>query len=172
MATRFRSLHALGVVLLFVVASAAVHADTRLRRHLQNGSGVCQAALPAVEGLVRKRPLAIQNESDGTAFVSCSLVGPSDFGTGVSVAEIGLINNSGSVAMATCTLVSGIANGANEYFTRTVSVPTTGWRNLGWTSVGDNGGENFDLAVNASCNLPAGVGISYTITYYNEDIGD
>lgn len=172
MATRLRSLPALGAGVFCVAACAAVNADTRERRHLQNASGVCQAALPAFEGQVRKRPLAIQNESGSTAFVSCSLVGTSNFGTGVSTAELGLINNSGSPANATCTLVSGIANSTNQYFTRTVSVPTTGWRNVGWTDVDDNGGQNFNLAVSASCSLPPGVGISYTITYYDEDIGD
>ena len=37
-----------------------------------SGAGICAAALPAFEGLVRKRPRAIQNEGAGTAFVSCA----------------------------------------------------------------------------------------------------
>ena len=37
-----------------------------------SGAGVCAAALPAFEGLVRKRPRAIQNEGSTNAFVTCA----------------------------------------------------------------------------------------------------
>lgn len=159
-------LSALITGVLCVSATAMADAVTRERSNLQNGSGACQAALPAFEGLVRKRPLALQNESVGTAFASCSMVG-----TGVTEAYVGLINNSANPVNVTCTLVDGLANEVNKYFTKTVTVPTSAWTQIGWTDAADNAGAKFRFSANASCNLPAGVGISYTIVYYEEDVG-
>lgn len=161
---------ALLAAVLLTTVSTSLSAVVRERSHLQNGSGACQPSLPAFEGLVRKRPLAIQNESVGSAFVSCSMVGHSTVGFGVDQVFVGLINNSASPTSVTCTLVDGVANGTNRYITKTISVPTEDWVQIGWTGA-DIGGNRYQLSVNASCNLPAGTGISYTIVYYEEDVG-
>lgn len=76
------------------VASTA-SAATALREKVSNATGVCQAALPAFDGLVRKRPLAVQNESTGHAFVTCSLTTDTivSGGSGTEVLILYLINN-------------------------------------------------------------------------------
>jgi len=149
-------------------------ATTAIRSFVQNATGACQAALPAFEGLVRKRPLAVQNEGGSLAYVSCSLMS-TDKGVGTTRSMygvyIGFINYSGAPVDVTCTLVDGVANsGSNASIAKTVSVPVTGYVQLGWTS-GDNGGSNFLYTTNASCALPPGTGVSYTWAYYSEDVG-
>lgn len=146
------------------------------RSFVQGATGVCQSALPLYERLIRKRPLAIQNEGDSNAFVSCSLMGTAHSATGfrsIDRVQIGLINFSGATVGVTCTLVDGVLSGNNTYFTKIFTVPVTGgssW-DFAWVDATDNGGQNFFLTSNISCNLPPGTGISYTIVYYAEDVG-
>ncbi len=53
-------------------ASFDAQAVTQNRRFQANATSYCQAALPAFEGAIRKRPLAVQNEGTTNAFVTCS----------------------------------------------------------------------------------------------------
>ncbi len=52
-------------------APAGVHAATLNRLVYANAASYCQPALPAF-GKVRKRPLGVQNEGEGNAFVTCA----------------------------------------------------------------------------------------------------
>lgn len=145
------------------------------RSFVQNASGTCQAALPSFEGLVRKRPLALQNESGSTAFVSCSLVG-THFGPGYSARVVdivfaGLINNTDASIEVTCTLVDGLAKlTPSTFIPQTAIVPANGWVELSWDAA-DNGGSRFVFSANVQCALPFGTGISYTASLYDEEIG-
>ncbi|HST45355.1 MAG TPA: hypothetical protein VLK29_09045, partial [Luteimonas sp.] len=56
-----------------LLLAASVAQTARAEEYRQNATGLCQAALPAYDGLIRKRPVAIRNEGDAAAFVSCSL---------------------------------------------------------------------------------------------------
>ena len=62
------------VAVATLLAAAEAHSVDRELAFQQNGAGACQAALPAYEGLIRKRPMAIQNEGVSTAFVTCAPV--------------------------------------------------------------------------------------------------
>lgn len=161
-----------GIGLLGIATADAVVVD---RSFVQNGAGTCQAALPVFDGLVRKRPLAIQNEEGSTAFVSCSLVGTHFGPTNLRVMDlvfVGLINNTGSAVAVTCTLVDGIANSVSPAFiTKIVAVAPGSSAELSWASA-DNGGNRFIMGANVQCALPFGAGVSYTGSLYKEEIGD
>lgn len=56
-----------------VAAPAAVEAAPIERTLYVNASAHCQAALPVFDGLIRKRPLAVVNEGQAGAFVTCAI---------------------------------------------------------------------------------------------------
>ena len=125
---------------------------------ITTGSGTCQAALPAFEGLIRKRPLAIQNEGTAPAFVSCAthqlfnLIDP-DYGIAVQ-----LVNFGSSDVDVTCTAIS--LGKTNTYLPRTVTVPAGGEY---YVSYNLNDDEYFVGPFN--CNLPPGTGIGLVYPY-------
>lgn len=152
--------------------AAAVDSD---RSFFQNATGACQSALPAYEGLVRKRPLTLQNEGSGAAFISCSLMGTTK-GTydirSIRDVSVAFVNNrsSGDVTVS-CTLVSGIANFGEGYVTKSVTLIAGALDVVTW-DVSDNGGLGFEYAGNVSCMLPPGAGIAYTLSNYGVDVGE
>ena len=160
------------------LAATTVHdagAATLTRSFVHNATGTCQAALPSFEGLVRKRPLALQNEEGDTAFVSCSLVG-THFGPGYNARVmdrvfIGVINNAAAPVAVNCTLVDGVAGiGSPSLIPKLAAVPANGRAELEWTAA-DNSDLRFFFAANVQCALPPGTGISYTSSFYEEEIG-
>lgn len=123
------------------------------------GSGACQAALPAFEGQVRKRPLALQNEGTAPAFVSCSphqFLSLYDATYGV---RLEIVNIGSAAASVTCTAVNVNAE-APEYIPKTVEV-----------AAGSNAAMDFSESVDGfsfgsfSCNLPVGTGIGFIAPY-------
>ena len=159
-----------GLGLIF--ASGAAGAITKTRGFDQNATGICQSALPVFDGQIRKRPLAVQNEGTTSAFVSCSFMTPEK---GVGVREILLYadNNTGSPVDISCTLVSGVSKySVPTYHPQTITMLANSGINLFAWSSGDNGGANFDdYALNVSCNLPVGTGLSFSQIVYDEDVG-
>ena len=162
------------VIALTCVSAGAV---TRSRNVYSNATGVCQAALPAYEGQIRKRPLAIQNEGTASAFVSCSFAGTS---TGVgglrSIQSLHLFadNNSAVSVSLTCTLVDSISGytTAPTFITKTITLPANSKLvQLQWYAGLDNDGDNFIWTVNTSCNLPVGVGLTASYVEFAEDVG-
>lgn len=132
-----------------------------------SGSGVCAAALPAFEGLVRKRPLALQNEGTATAFVSCA---PPQF-TGIAGdpqlgLEITLVNLGDAPATVNCTGVSAVpvaplgGGEVIEYIPLSATIPAGGRSSLSW---GESDGAGDFTSV--SCGLPPGTGIGDVWTY-------
>lgn len=126
-----------------------------------SGAGVCAPALPAFEGLVRKRPRAIQNEGSGTAFITCAppqFSEAADPGLGPSVV---LINQGSSTATVACTGVSELDEGALLYLPISTTVPAGGSREIQWE------GEQIGLFTSFSCAIPTGVGIGNIYTWGN-----
>lgn len=158
-----------------LAVSTSADAVNRYREKMTNATGNCQAALPAFEGQIRKRPLAVQNEGTSNAFVTCSLTTDTDFGTseGTEGYAVWFINNSASVKTVDCTGVIGRALvGSPTFIVKSVSVGAGATAFLVWDAT-DNGGNPFDAAlpVNVSCNLPVGTGISNSYVWYQVDVG-
>jgi len=174
-----RFLGTLGLAVLGLAAAGRADAWTYPREFHQNASGTCQAALPAYEGQVRKRPLALQNEGAANAFASCSLFSPgasaSSFLDGeIYAVSINLDNNGAQAVDVTCTLVVGASrSSANHYFTRTQTLPANSTYNqIAWSQDPDFDGGKIGPPPGISCNLQPGVGIATTSIYYYEEIGE
>src|SRR5690554_342572 len=65
---------ALAVALL--AAGALAPQPAAALRVVAQATAICQGALPAFETQIRKRPLALQNEGEANAFVTCSFNNP------------------------------------------------------------------------------------------------
>jgi len=139
----------------------------------QNGTGACQAALPNFEGVIRKRPLAIQNEGASTSFVTCSppslqgLVANDTLGY-----NIRLVNRGSSLVSVNCTAVigsDGVTNPLVVYLPKNANIGGNSNAVLTWRTL-----EGYDTSVpfNVQCELPPGVGISGIQTNQTLDVGN
>ncbi len=115
---------AAGVLLPMLTAAAAPVTRTEV------GSAVkhCQAALPAYEGQIRKRPKALQNEGSTTVFVTCGFEGRG-IGSGIMSPNARQLtvyfnNYTGELQSVTCTAVEG-GNGTGSITRTRVSAPPT-----------------------------------------------
>lgn len=138
---------------------AAGHAGTLADSRVTLAAGACQTALPVFDGLVRKRPLAVQNEGTSGTFVTCGLEGKTGAQPSSTVIFVGLVNNSSSPATVSCTLVDG-RNAISDpiYLPKSVELPAnTPIAELSWSSA-DAEGANFIYPA-VSCALPPGTGI-------------
>lgn len=144
------------------IASAAIVDRTETVMPAEN----CQPALPAYDGNIRKRPLAVQNEGTSVAFVTCAMKGAFAARPINSAVAITLVNTTAAPVSATCTLVDGrdlaLSTPVFLSLTRTLStsLPTV----FEWTAT-SNGGSNFIYPA-LSCGLPPGIGISSTRRVY------
>ena len=163
------------VPLLLAIALAAIpsaDAATVQRQDVRLGVRDCQGALPSFEGSLRKRPLAIQNEGTGDAFVTCAFEGSNGATRDTTQISVILRNLGPTAVNVSCTLVDGgIGLYTPSYFTKTVSVAPGATTNsaISWVAA-DNGGLGFIYPA-MSCNLPPGVAIPGTIRFFNEDVG-
>lgn len=161
--------------LAIAACAACLHAPaqsaTIVRNFSANATSYCQTALPVFDGNVRKRPLAVQNEGSSNAFVTCSFTAQATDANLVTL----IANNIGaSPASLTCTAVTGLNTGANEYVVKTVVVPASGWQGMQWTGADFNGSPAKIPGIglfNVSCALPPGVGIGNSVIAFEEDIG-
>lgn len=152
-----------------LVAANASALDRRLVFQ-SNAAGVCQAALPAFEGLIRKRPMAIQNEGGSAAFVTCSPVTLQHANT-VAGHGIYLVNNTSAVVTINCSAVIGARTGIAELtIPRSRIVQANDSSSIYWT-IGDFDPDN-SVSFNTTCALPPGTGISTLYTSQNLDVGN
>lgn len=166
----------LPAILLAVPAKAA-------DEDLQNSSnpvGLCQGALPVYETSLRSRPLAVTNEGQTPAYVTCAFTTTLDQGGTlppqiVSYYGAFFANQKSFDQIVTCTGVTGYENGDNTvttYETQSVTVlannvpgtPTTGYIFFGDTNL------RYQL-VAMSCQLPPGVSINDTYVGYKLNDG-
>ena len=134
---------------------------------------VCQPALPAFDGLIRKRPLAMQNEGTSNAFITCAFGGAFNGIPSQKTVTVGFTNITSGAITVNCTLVDaqdGVVN--PEYFPRSISVPASGApvTLLIWSANADNGGVRFTYPA-VSCLLPPGIGVQVTNHTFDEEIG-
>ena len=155
-----------------ILAAPAASAAVVERQEVRLGVRDCQGALPAFEGALRKRPLAIQNEGTIPAFVTCAFEGTNSGQPGSKRIRV-LLRNFGAAAVdVSCTLVDGGPGiFLPTYFTQVTTVapgPTT-IIFATWTRA-DNGGNPYTYPA-VSCNLPPNVAIPAVQRDYDEDIG-
>jgi len=169
MSSLFRRISCVVVVATAFTAGDAVAVDRSLRFQ-SNAAGVCQAALPAFEGLIRKRPMAVQNEGASTAFVTCSPVTLQGLPTGGSHL-VWLVNNTAVAVTITCTGVVGGQNGvAVLSLPKTTVVPPNSNGVLIWGAA-DLPADDNALSFNTSCALAPGTGIATVYTRQSLDVG-
>lgn len=146
----------------FLIAIAALSTANAIAATSEQAPGAhatafCQSALPAFEGLIRKRPLALQNEGTATAFVTCSV--PSDLNARELLSlSIVFVNNTGGSVSISCTLVSG-ALGNVVYIPKATTGAGEYMANI-W-SPSDIGGNALSALSSFSCALPPGTGVHY-----------
>lgn len=140
----------------------------RTRLFRANAPAWCQGALPRFEDALRKRPLAVQNEGEGAAFLSCGV--PTQ---GRVEALVVYTFSSADVDHAiTCTLVTGFQNGSNTYVPKTRGVAAHGgMTSFVWHAVEFGGDEAARDFVSLSCLLPPGTAIADVQLAFAEDVG-
>jgi len=168
--------HLYSILLPSLLIAAFATADARAavleRIFYANATSYCQTALPVFDGNVRKRPLAVQNEGSGDAFVTCSFTGQV---VELRGAVLVLVNNGSSDASLSCTGVTGLNNSVNEYVTKTVVVPASGINALVWLGNDFAGAPDTIPGLglfNVSCKLPPGTGLGKSYVVFDEDIGN
>lgn len=148
-------------------AAGQADAATISRIYGSHGVASCQAALPAFDASIRKRPLAMSNAGTSNAFVTCDTESISN-GISPKYAEVDItfINRSAVATVVSCTLVDGLSFGAPMYFPQsTSSIPPGGGEGISWSTAA-----KFSAPA-TSCNLPPGVEIAFVYFNYDEDIG-
>jgi hypothetical protein len=163
--------------LMTALCAAMVGGDcraiTQSRSLNANPASYCQTALPVFDGNVRKRPLAVQNEGNASAFVTCSFAAQY---TPLEFVAVHVRNSSDAAATITCTgVTSGIGNVSPEYVTKTEPVPASGSVNLTWSGP-DFAGAPASLPgqglFSVSCSLAPDVGINQSFVLFHEDVGN
>jgi hypothetical protein len=166
--------------LLLLTATQVDHASAAnsSRSKLSTAAGLCQPALPVFDGLIRKRPLAVQNEGDADAFVTCAYTSDtqSSGNPGNASFVVSFINNGPENQTVSCTAVVGSTASSATYLPKVspmilanaAAITVTSWNST------DNGGDTFGphLPVSLSCNLPPGVGIVTLVITASVDVGD
>lgn len=158
-----RITHSAAAVLGAVLMQASpVHAGTSAA----NASGLCQSALPVFDTNIRKRPLAVANESSGNAFVSCSV--PVGYNPdSIDNAVVFLTNRGSNPVDVACTFVDGVAGAIGpDYYPQTVTLPPGDLTPVIWDPATFSL-PSFSGFANFSCNLPPNVemnlvGFDYT----------
>lgn len=161
------TLLATAITLTAILTAADAVAVTRSRTPGAHATAFCQPALPAFDSLIRKRPLAVQNEGTATAFVTCSV--PIDIlASDLGGAALFFVNNTGGEVSIACTLANG-ATGNIIYIPKTTTGDDPYLVNT-WTP-DDIGGGELANQMSFSCALPPGTGMHFLYTSFYVDVG-
>lgn len=157
-----------------IAATGSANAATQARALYSNAAGVCQSALPGFDGLIRKRPLAIQNEGATDAFVTCPMTSLGAGSGNPSSVVIWARSNDSAEHVVSCTGVTDYATGTNAYVVKTVTLPASGSQQVMRWQPADFPGSTTTLPspfISFSCSLPPGTGLNDTYVFFSEDIG-
>lgn len=161
----------LAIVLALSALSAPAIAteQDQLQAMSGNATAYCHTALPSFDNPIRFRPLAVANEGSTNAYVTCSLISPtnSDGTEWFGVILKNTVSNQGS-AQVTCTGVAGVDNGLAQYIAKTITIAPLGRSNITWHRDPDNGGDRWQTNVSLSCLLPPGVAINEVFHAYRQ----
>lgn len=136
---------------LSVMAAGGAGAQTAFQGVIGPAVEHCQAAMPAYDGALRKRPTAIANEGTAPVFLSCGMAVATSGRTSRTAIEVSFGNFSGAPADVSCTLVVRHGN-ERRYLTKSRLIEAPYSQRLSWSSVADNGGDPFD-SPGLSCRL-------------------
>lgn len=137
-------------------AAPALAGEYQAQMYVTAAAGACQSALPVYDTMLRKRPLAVQNEGDSTTFVTCAVNNPiAHAGSPLRVSShrANVVNLNDAPVQVTCTLVKDIWSTDPMYFTQTIQVSKRGEDTL-WFVEGPTNGVTA-----ISCGLPPGTGV-------------
>ena len=163
-----------------VVAGAAVFSGNAVaapRQIASQATNYCQSALPVFDGNIRKRPLGVQNEGTGNAFVTCSYPTGEGRTSGSNTTRVWqyFLNNTDEDITVNCTGVSGTVAATAQYVPKDIVVPAGGASaELSWFA------EDFAGApavfpnqgvFSISCAIPPGAGLRQSYVDSDEDIG-
>lgn len=143
---------------LLLAASQGADALDVLSTNGTGPVGNCQAAMPAYEGMIRKRPLAVVNEGEDQVFVTCALTSE-EVSLNLQGFSTRLSNGSGVAATVTCTAVVGDELATASYIPKSITLAPGSAGNLTWTGA-DAGGLFTSRSVALSCNLPPWVALN------------
>lgn len=129
-----------------------------------NAVNFCQSALPVFDSQIRKRPLAVQNEGNAAAFVTCSFASQGGI---QAVTSVDVWFASAVSTALSCTGVAGV-DGNAEYIVKSVQLPANKVQgHLRWALIDTESLNLFSI----SCNLAPGVGIQDSYVSFVEDVG-
>lgn len=163
-----------------IVASAVLAPDMTAAADRQIASqavNYCQSALPVFDGNIRKRPLAVQNEGTGTAFVTCSYPSGEGRGIGGSVTTQVwqyFINNADGDLTVNCTGVSGVTLENAQFIVKSNVVPAGASSVLVWSAEDFAGAPAVfpsHSVFSISCSLPPGAGLRQSYVNSDENVG-
>lgn len=162
-----RVLAAAGIGLCLSVALHSPAAGAATQRTINlSATSVCEAPLPTFNVHLRKRPVAVQNESDRPVFVSCTLPTDGHGHWNSGSVEVTFASFDGA-ATVNCTMVSGTSGDQVFYVPQEVAVAANGRVTLAWTQINK---WSYPGTYAFSCNLPPGVAME-TISYTQTDTG-
>jgi len=159
-----------GILSVFSIAAiGAADAATVGRFFFQNAGSACTGARPTYEGALRKRPLAIANEGDVPAFVTCSPTADANGANGKSA--LTFATNHGTTAIElNCTLVNGNELDSALYTPQTKILQPGEAAGIGWTPTLP--ATTFPKpGLGISCTLPPNVELSFFGYTVDEDVG-
>lgn len=163
-------MHRISLATAALVGAAAVAAPAHAASDYANAVAICQGALPAFEGSLRKRPLAIANEGTAQAFVSCSLPIEQTAHQGNAIVGVALVNRSAGLVAVACTMVDGTAPeliGAipPTLYPKNIALAAGEGNSILWQAT-DFELDTFSKVASVSCSLPPGVEIAAMATSY------
>ncbi len=145
-----------------VCAAPSAVASDFYRQETAMSAETCQAALPAYDGAIRKRPLALVNEGTASAFITCGF-SSSDEGRLTGSLELYLVNTASGYRAVSCTLVDGPISSLRPrlYVVRALAVaPGTTTQRITWSAGDPDLQVDGFVAPALSCALEPGTGIS------------
>lgn len=164
---------------LFVgaVVSGDALSATQPRQITTHPTGICQSALPVFDGNIRKRPLAVQNEGTGNAFITCSYPsGEGRFAGNSATTRVWqyMVNISANPVTINCTGVAGTPSASFQVVKSVVVPANSSAAEISWFAA-DFPGTPLTFPGNgvfsASCLLPPGAGVRQSFVDSVEDIG-
>ena len=160
-----RVLAAAGIGLCLSAALHAPAAGAATQRTINlSATSVCEAPLPTFNVHLRKRPVAVQNESDRPVFVSCTLPTDGNGNANTGSVEVSFASFD-SAATISCTMVSGTSGNQVFYVPQDVAIEANGRVSMLWTNINK---WSYPGTYAFSCNLPPGVAME-TISYTQTD---
>ncbi|MEO6365124.1 MAG: hypothetical protein ABIO38_03620 [Luteimonas sp.] len=158
-----------GLTAAMLASIATVQAANEVNTSSANAVARCQGALPNYESALRKRPLAVDNVSTASAFVTCAFEMRGDAGALAHQVDVWFGNNTASPQNITCNGVQGY-NGGSEARGKTTTVPANSQSVLTWTDADFTAG--IDGLFSLSCLMPAGTGVNDTYASWSENDAD